>query len=269
MGSGPKLFGLARVHCTRYSSCLSFPKIAFSLRACPPCFLTQSTVAFDESMRDALSDIAGSPISDWVWLKASLPSSLGGLNLRSASKHVSAAYISSLNQSSDLVARILGHEVLSALHLASSIAALADVAERLDWISLDEIDVPLLQRPLSHCIDEVSFQHLISSSPDIRFKALALSTSIPHAGDWLNVVPSTSLGLHLLDNEFRLCLKYWLGLRQMLFALFARRSVMCMEIIRWAAEGMETALIGMTLSGTHYSQLLSLQLLHQGKRYHL
>ena len=97
--------------------------------------------------------------------------------------------------------------------MASSIAALADVAERLDWISLDEIDVPLLQRPISHCIDEVSFQHLISSSPDIRFKALALSTSIPHAGDWLNVVPSTSLGLHLLDNEFRLCLKYWLGLR--------------------------------------------------------
>ena len=32
-------------------------------------------------------------------------------------------------------------------------------------------------------------------------------------GDWLNVVPSPSLGLHLHDREFRLCLQYWLGLQ--------------------------------------------------------
>ena len=36
-----------------------------------------------------------------------------------------------------------------------------------------------------------------------------------HAGDWLNVVPSPALGLHLQDREFRLCLGYWLGLRLM------------------------------------------------------
>ena len=36
----------------------------------------------------------------------------------------------------------------------------------------------------------------------------------PHAGDWLNVVPSSALGLHLpdRDREFRPCLQYWLGL---------------------------------------------------------
>ena len=43
-------------------------------------------------------------------------------------------------------------------------------------------------------------------------EALALSSAIFHAGDWLNVVPSSTLGLHLHDQEFRLCLKYWLGL---------------------------------------------------------
>ena len=41
---------------------------------------------------------------------------------------------------------------------------------------------------------------------------MALSCAIPHAGDWLNVVPSAALGLHLSDQEFRLCLQYWLGL---------------------------------------------------------
>ena len=47
----------------------------------------------------------------------------------------------------------------------------------------------------------------------MRSRALALSSSIRHAGDWLNVIPSSALGLHLHDREFRPCLQYWLGLR--------------------------------------------------------
>ena len=41
----------------------------------------------------------------------------------------------------------------------------------------------------------------------------ALSSAIHHAADWLNVVPSPALGLHLQDREFRFCLQYWLGLQ--------------------------------------------------------
>jgi hypothetical protein len=41
---------------------------------------------------------------------------------------------------------------------------------------------------------------------------LLLSTSIPHAGDWLHAIPSPAFGLHLKDLEFRLCLRYWLGI---------------------------------------------------------
>ena len=43
----------------------------------------------------------------------------------------------------------------------------------------------------------------------------ALSTPIRHAGDWLNVVPCPALCLHLLDWEFRSCLKYWLGVQML------------------------------------------------------
>uniref|UniRef100_A0A1X7TNI1 Uncharacterized protein n=1 Tax=Amphimedon queenslandica TaxID=400682 RepID=A0A1X7TNI1_AMPQE len=41
--------------------------------------------------------------------------------------------------------------------------------------------------------------------------ALLLLTNIIHAGDWLGVIASSTLGLHLLDAEFRVCLCYWLG----------------------------------------------------------
>ena len=57
-----------------------------------------------------------------------------------------------------------------------------------------------------------SFSHQLQT---FALKALANSTALPHAGDWLNVVPSKALGLHLQDWEFRLCLQYWLGLRML------------------------------------------------------
>ena len=60
-------------------------------------------------------------------------------------------------------------------------------------------------------MDESCFQQLLTSAPSSHFRALSLSSSLPHAGDWLNVVPSSSLGLHLHDREFRCCLRYWLG----------------------------------------------------------
>ena len=82
-----------------------------------------------------------------------------------------------------------------------------------DWVSPENIDIPLQCHSLSRSIDEACFSSLLESAPDVRSKALALSSSIPHAGDWLNAVPSPALGLHLLDCEFRLCLRYWLGLR--------------------------------------------------------
>ena len=64
---------------------------------------------------------------------------------------------------------------------------------------------------LSLAIDEALHQHLLSSTPSTRARTLALSSALPHAGDWLNGVPSAALGLLLHDREFRSCLRYWLG----------------------------------------------------------
>ena len=43
---------------------------------------------------------------------------------------------------------------------------------------------------LSLSINEASHQNLLSTSPSTHFRAFALSSSFPHGGDWLNVVPS-------------------------------------------------------------------------------
>ena len=41
--------------------------------------------------------------------------------------------------------------------------------------------------------------------------ALGFSSALPHAGDWLNGVPSAMSGLHFQDQEFWCCLCNWLG----------------------------------------------------------
>ena len=186
--------------------------MTYVLRTCPPDHIKTALSAFDDNLRQALSDLAGSPLSDWSWLKASLPPSLGGLSLRRASLHAPAAYIGSFHQSKPLISKILGHPPKQPSHLPSTLSALAKAAARPEWCSINEIDIPLFQHCLSHAVDETSFSTLLDTSPDTRSKALALSSAIQHAGDWLNVVPSAALGLHLQDREFRLCLQYWLGL---------------------------------------------------------
>jgi hypothetical protein len=51
---------------------------------------------------------------------------------------------------------------------------------------------------------------LVAAAP--RLKAALNSLSLPHAGDWLNVVPTPALGLSLNTQEFRASAMYRLGL---------------------------------------------------------
>ena len=84
-------------------------------------------------------------------------------------------------------------------HLDSAVGALAMGASHHDWQHLD-IDVPLKQHHLSLAFDESIYQKLLSSASSTRACALAHSTALSHAGDWLNGVPSAALGLHLQDS---------------------------------------------------------------------
>ena len=93
---------------TLLSSCVSLPKSLYSLRTCPPSDIQAATFAFDELMRASLQLIVDSPLPDWSRLKCSMPSSRGGLNLRCASHHAPAAFVTSFHQTLRFVEKILG-----------------------------------------------------------------------------------------------------------------------------------------------------------------
>ena len=153
----------------------------------------------------------GIPITEWSWLKSFFRSSRGGINLRSASLHTPAAYLASASCSQELVGKMLGRPFGCFPHIGSVVAAPSTSASRPDRQALEDINVPLRQHSFSLAIDEATLQRLLSSAPSTRARALVHSSALPHAEDWLNGVPSTALGLHLQDQEFCCCLRYWLG----------------------------------------------------------
>ena len=88
----------SQMETTLLHMCHALPIVAFSLRTCPPSNLGHALGTFDDAMLDALSNQAGSPLSEWPWLKTSLSSSRGGLNIRRASLDAAAAYVGFLDQ---------------------------------------------------------------------------------------------------------------------------------------------------------------------------
>ena len=107
------------------------------------------------------------------------------------------------------VSKILDYTDSSPVCLPSCIKSLGATVGHTEWSSLQDIVLPLHQQALSHAIDAAF--HL-DTAPDIRFKAISISTALQHAGDWLNVILSSALGLHILDHEYLVCLRCWLGL---------------------------------------------------------
>ena len=76
---------------------------------------------------------------------------------------------------------------------------------------MDEIK-DTTQRQVSHRVDLCLQASVISHFEEPREKARLGSVSLRHSGDWLNVVPSKVLNLHMHPLEFRTAAKYRLGL---------------------------------------------------------
>ena len=183
----------------------------YILRTCNPSRLEEVLLTFDHLQQNSLEEILGVYLDTPSWTQATLPVPLGGMGLREAITYAPVAYVSSIIQSLPLVRAILGNDRL----LPSTDIALQMVREASDDRSftleaLAAEETP--QKRLSHAVDLHRQNLILSSAKDQRTQARLRSLSLPHAGAWLNAVPSKPLGLHLLPQEFRLASLYRLGL---------------------------------------------------------
>ena len=76
-------------------SCASFGKMVFCARATPFDVHQEQLLAFDRAVRRCFEEFSGLHPDDTQWMQATLATKVGGLGLRSLSRHSSAAYLSS------------------------------------------------------------------------------------------------------------------------------------------------------------------------------
>ena len=134
---------------------------------------------------------------------------LGGLGICSPADHASAAHISSVIQSSDLIREILRNEEATpntANALDHFNIALGEEATfTMDHLKSDS------QKSLSYRVDSKLKENILLHIECDRGKARLNSRGLPHTGDWLNAIPSPILGLYFKPSEFRLAVLYCLG----------------------------------------------------------
>ena len=165
-------------------SCLSLPKIAYSLRTVDTTDCKDILQEFDLLIQEALIRIIGAPVSARQWLQARLPTGQGGLGLRGAEETAAASYTSSYISAQPYVKRLRGlqHEELPN-SLPQSI---------LDSISLHTGEVTtheelhgLTQKMLGIKIDKHNYTKLkdeVTEEGNTRETARLASFSLPYAG---------------------------------------------------------------------------------------
>ena len=164
----------------------------------------------DDITREAISRILGRPLDDSQWQQANLPTALGGLGLGCARDIAPAAYATSVLTAQDLKLSILGRTELDSpanIQPALFTYLSAKMGEEATINSLTGVT----QRAISFTINLHKLQLLTNHTDgldNVREMARLTSLGLPHAGDWLNVLPSPTLGLHMRPSEFVVSVKY-------------------------------------------------------------
>ncbi len=196
-------------------ACLGVGKVMFNLRTVDTVPHQEILDSFDSDTLEALTCILGSPVTDLQWQQAALATSQGGLGLRAAADHAAAAYTSSLLACQPLVRDLLGVTAEEAARAIVPPAVLAQLSTKAGEELTEESTYGLSQKVLSGKVERHLHQRLtnrLAAEGGVREVARLASLGLPHAGDWLHVLPSTALGLHMRPQEFVAAVKLRLGI---------------------------------------------------------
>ena len=187
---------------------LSLPKLQHNLRS-SFCANHQALLEFDDLVRECLRSILNVSLDDEQWSQASLPVKNGGLGIRKAIQIAPSAYLASASGSTSLVSSILP------LRLQGVPDPWIDQAMAA-WMALGGSTPPSgasigSQRVWDQEIVRKTFIQLIALAPDDYTRARLLAVSSPHAGDWLNAPPITSVGLRMSNEAIRVATGLRLG----------------------------------------------------------
>jgi hypothetical protein len=187
-------------------SCLSYCKMVYFMRTVPYGYLDESAKKFDEVILSALSRLINFKISPSAYSQLSLSVSNGGMGLRKVSDHHPAAFFASIRA------------CLASVRLSTKLVGLRSVKlmtiaeQQISSLISSELVSLRTQAAISDALDKASAQRLFDSS-SLSDRARLLSSSAPHAGDFLLCPPIAHQGLKLSPNEWCFAVAYKLGLQ--------------------------------------------------------
>ena len=184
-------------------NCLRASKLNHVLRTCIPGD-SPSLSRLDNIQRMCLEKILSKSLTDTQWQQACLPTKLGGLGIRPVHQLHLPAYLASRIftwiTSSALSSEILNLRDSRFFNDAShSFTELYPSCQLEDLLGMGKG----LQKILSSYTIKSSWNDVIEQL-DTLSKANNLSFNMPHATDYLNVLPRKKIGLFLTNEEFRL-----------------------------------------------------------------
>ena len=94
------------IELTLLRNCFALPKFYFALRTVDTSRHPAVLEEFDSSIKEAVEGILGAPLPPLQYDQATLPIPMGGLGLRRAKQHGSAAYLASVGDAATMVQEI-------------------------------------------------------------------------------------------------------------------------------------------------------------------
>lgn len=190
-----------------FRSCLSLPKLTYTMRTSPTWFYPQEIALIDEDIRIMLESILNVQLEDMQWTQASLPIRHGGLGIRRMQDTSVSAFLASSHGVVDLVANILnkqGDEVCipfveEARNAWSLVCPSAKCPEK-----------PAVQRLWDEQLCKSVAENLLSAASG-EDRARLKAVSLPESGAWLHAIPSPFLGTLLDDGSLRIAVALRLG----------------------------------------------------------
>lgn len=183
--------------------CFAIPKLLYIFRTSSAFKHIDILQQISTFIRETLEHIMNITIADRCWTQICLPVKLGGVGIQNPTELAAAAFLSSSHACHDLVTAIFDepyHELYT--------QALEE------WCrSVPDVAPPChkRQKRWTQAIACVNQKRLINHASSDVDKARLLGCACPGSGDWLNALPSNTLGLCLTDDSFRVACGLRLG----------------------------------------------------------
>ena len=189
-----------------FRKCLSSCRFSYLMRTSRTYLLPGNLQCVDEIFRSTLEAITNARMEGLSWDQASFPLSFGGMGIRKVEDLAMPAYLSSIYSSSDLCDVILRKFNLKIVN--EHVLGLIDEIPR-DFVP--ETDV-LKKEQRNWDLPRIKHQfNELFESGDLKTRARLLASSTKESSKWLQVIPSSQLGLLLDNNSARIAVGLRVG----------------------------------------------------------